>query len=80
MPTAKAQATKVYDVLHDFHTRIDDETGEDGVFAPGGVFDPSLIRRSPADVEKLVAQLLKGIDFHGPLIAEQVPPAAPEGN
>lgn len=64
MPAAKKQ----YVVMHDVTVRVDEETGESKRFTPGDVYDGP---------ERYVPELLKGVDFHGPLLAEKPTDAAP---
>lgn len=70
-------ATKHYVVLQSADPycsiRVDEETGDERRFKPGDAYDGP---------DKHVPTLLKGVDFHGPLIAEKnsdaaAPPATP---
>lgn len=60
-------AAAKYTVLHEFHTRVSNDTGEEKLFTPGMDYDGPPER---------VATLLAGIDHHGPLIAEKASSAS----
>lgn len=62
-------AAKQYIVLHEFDTRVNDDTGEEKKFLPGDVYD------GPADRVPLL--LSRDVDPNlGPLIAEKSSDAA----